>query len=51
MLEPVCLALDDLLDIMHGKDLERQREIVRIQKELRHVLKLEHIWAHPLLVP
>lgn len=44
MLEPVRLGLDNLLDIIHGKDLQSHWDVVRIQKQLCHVLKLEHIY-------
>ena len=43
MFEPVRLAINNLLDIIHGENLKRQREVVRIQKELSHVLEFENI--------
>lgn len=43
MFEPVRLALDNLLDVIYGKDLQRQREVVRIQEELSHVLEFEDV--------
>jgi hypothetical protein len=43
MLKPVRLALDHLLDIVHGKDLQCHWKIVKIQQELCHVLELENV--------
>lgn len=45
VLETIRPALDHLLYIMQSKDLQRQQDIIRIQKELRHVLELENVWC------
>jgi len=43
MLDPVRLTIHNLLDILMCKKFEHQRDVVRIQKELREILKLEDI--------
>jgi hypothetical protein len=44
ILYAVRSAVDHLLDVLMREQLKNQGHIVRIQKQLGQIFKLEHIW-------
>ena len=42
---PIILLRDRLVHVLVGKHLQDQRQVVRVEQQLRHILKLQDIWC------
>ena len=45
MVQPVRLAVDDLLHVLVYKQLQDQGDVVGVEKQLRQVFKLQDVWS------